>query len=325
MSASILNIASRTRRFVAVPVVFTAFVAACSDDTTPTSPMVSTPAPLFTAQGNGGGNICGAKCGAPILFDRFVNGGATHYVGKMDSNGANVVLLHVGSNPRWSPNFKKIVFNLLGNFGAQEIWTMNADGSNAQQITNVAGGNDNPSFSPDGLRIVFVSYRTGSGQIFTMNADGTNQIQLTNVSSNDRPSWSPDGTKIAFTSYRNGNADVFVMSANGSNQQALTTDPEAEGYPKWSPDGKKIAYTRPNTACDIMVMNADGSGKTSIQNGLTDCEVPTWSPNGAKIALVSELIFGQSYAIYTMNADGTGLTKINLGRQMDLLPAWSRE
>jgi len=325
MLASILNNSPRTRRFVAMPVALTAFVAACSDDTTPTAPAVGTPAPLFSAQGNGGGNLCGPKCGAPILFDRFVNGGTTHYVGKMDQNGNNVVILHPGSNPRWGPGFKKIAFNYLGNFGAQEIWTMNADGSNPQQITNVPGNNDRPSFSPDGLRIVFVSYRTGSGQIFTMNADGTNQVQITNVSSNDQPEWSPDGTKIVFTSYRTGNADVFVMDANGANVKQLTTDPDGEGSAKWSPDGKKIAYVHPNSACDIMIMNADGSGKTSIQNGLTDCEAPSFSANGTKLAFVSELVFGVKYVIYTMNIDGTGVTQVSLGRYMDLSPSWSRE
>jgi Tol biopolymer transport system component len=60
-------------------------------------------------------------------------------------------------------------------------------------------------------------------------------------------------------------------------------------------------------------------------NGLDDCETPTWSPTGTKLAFVSELIFGQSYAIFTMNVDGSNVTKINLGRQMDLLPAWSRK
>jgi Tol biopolymer transport system component len=92
----------------------------------------------------------------------------------------------------------------------------------------------------------------------------------------------------------------------------------------WSPDGKQIAYVHPSVGCDIVIMNADGSGKTPVANGLADCETPTWSPTGSKLAFVSELIFGQSYAIFTMNLDGTGVAQVTPGLEMDLLPAWSR-
>jgi TolB protein len=326
MSASIFNTSSRTRHLIAVPIILTAFLAACDDAATPTAPVAGAPAPSFAASGSGG-NSCSPRCGAPILFDRFVNGGLTHYVGKMDANGSNVTLLHLGSNPAWGPGYKKIAFNYIGQFGAQEIWTMNADGSGAGQITNVAGSNDRPSWSPDGTKIAFVSYRNGpNGQIFTMDASGSNQKAITTDSSSaDFPSWSPDGTKILFTSYRTGNADVFVMNTDGTNVQQLTTDPAGDGSAVWSPDGKQIAYVHAAAGCDIFIMNADGSAKKQVVNGLDDCETPTWSPTGTKLAFVSELIFGQSYAIFTMNVDGSNVTKINLGRQMDLLPAWSRK
>ena len=313
---------TRARRAMTFPLVLTALFAACSTDGTPTSPAVVTPAPAFSALGNGSSG-CGPRCSNPILFDRFVNGGLTHYVGKMNADGSNVTLLHLGSNPAWGPGYKRIAFNYTSGIPGQDIWTMNADGTGAMPVTT-DGTNIFPAFSPDGSKIAFVSTRTGSYQIFTMNADGTNQTQLTNVAGNTFPSWSPDGTKITFGSNRTGNDDIFVMNADGSNVQQLTTDPGVDAGAVWSPDGKQIAYVNLKAGCDIVIMKADGSAKKPVVNGLDDCETPSWSSSGNKLAFVSQLSTG-GYAIFTMNVDGSALAQITLGRYMDLLPAWSRK
>ena len=315
---------TRARRAMTLPVVLTALFAACTESTgtTPTAPMVATPAGVGAALGSR--SICGPRCGAnPILFDRFVNGGLTHYVGKMDADGSNVTILHLGSNPAWGPGYKRIAFNYTSGVPGQDIWTMNADGTGAMPVTT-NGQNFFPSFSPDGSKIAFVSTRTGSYQIFVMNADGSNQTQLTNVAGNTYPSWSPDGTKILFGSSRSGNDDLFVMNADGSNVKQLTTDPGVDAAGVWSPDGKHIAYVNLKAGCDIVIMKADGSAKTPVVNGLDDCETPSWSANGGQLAFVSQQSSG-AYVIYTMNVDGSAVSPVSLGRYMDMLPAWSRK
>ena len=309
----------RARRAVTVSLALTSLAAACSSDST-TAPATVATTPTSAALGR---SACGPKCANPILFDRFVNGGLTHYVGKMDADGSNVTLLHLGSNPAWGPGYTRIAFNYTSGIPGQDIWTMNADGTGAMPVTT-DGTNFVPSFSPDGSKIAFVSTRTGSYQIFTMNADGTNQKQLTNVAGNTYPSWSPDGTKIMFGSSRSGNDDIFVMNADGSNVQQLTTDPGVDAAAVWSPDGKQIAYENLKAGCDIMIMRADGSVKKPVVNGLDDCEAPSWSSAGNKLAFASQLSTG-GFAIFTMNVDGSALTQITPGRYMDLLPAWSRK
>ena len=77
--------------------------------------------------------------------------------------------------------------------GDSEIYLMNVDGSNQHNISNQAGTDAFPEWSPDGSKIVFYSSRTGDDEIFVMNADGTNQINLTNApgSSEYAAVWSP--------------------------------------------------------------------------------------------------------------------------------------
>ena len=57
---------------------------------------------------------------------------------------------------------------------------MDIDGRNLQKLTNT-GSDYYPSWSPDGERITFMSYRDGNSEIYVMEADGRNPQNLTNV------------------------------------------------------------------------------------------------------------------------------------------------
>jgi TolB protein len=70
------------------------------------------------------------------------------------------------------------------------IMTISPDGKDPAKLTTGAGSNENPSWSPDGRHIVFMSTRTGSPEIFMMNADGTNQKRISFSGGNYMPKWS---------------------------------------------------------------------------------------------------------------------------------------
>ncbi|VVB91191.1 Protein TolB [uncultured archaeon] len=85
-------------------------------------------------------------------------------------------------------------------------------GEDARQLTLGDAQDSYPSWSPDGRKIAFESFRAGNGDIWIMDADGKNAFQLTKNKAKDYgASWSPDGSRIVFESERSGNGDIFVM------------------------------------------------------------------------------------------------------------------
>ena len=233
--------------------------------------------------------------------------------------------------PSWSPDGTKIAFTSLID-DHYEIYVMNADGTGQTSLTGdtleydpiyVTWYNNakDPSWSPDGTKIVFVSDDLdGNYEIYIMNADGTEQTRLTNKEGwESRPSWSPDGTKIVFRDY---SGEINIMNANGKGQTTISNNAVYGFDPRWSPDGTKIVFSTSN---GIYTINTDGTGLTRLTNGdnyiIYDSN-PAWSPDGTKIAFVTYNDVYHNNGIYIMNADGTGQTRLTIAA-IDSEFSWS--
>ena len=183
--------------------------------------------------------------------------------------------------------------------GVSQIFMSNVDGTNLVQITRVDSGACQPSWSPDGSQLVFISpcrERVDSPResysdtsLFTINADGSGLKQLTNIPGADlEPAWSPDGKRIAFTSIRDGNKQIYLLDVD-SQAVIRLTQPDVNienSQPAWSPDAKQIAYMVERVETYQVWIMSD-MGQENIQlvrsgQSLWDY-APAWSADGKVI------------------------------------------
>jgi hypothetical protein len=215
----------------------------------------------------------------------------------------------------------KIVF-VSDRAGALELFAVDPDGSNLEQITSLGLGLATPSVSPDGTRIAVTVSLGGNNEIAVVNSNGGDLTNVTHNGSNDTwPDWSPDGSRIAFGSDRAGFEAVWVMDADGSNPQNVSG---ASGFePSWSPDGTKIAFTSSRDGNnEVYVMNVDGSGQVNLTSD-PDADIsPSWSPDGLWIAWVSRRAGMDDICI--MGSDGSGFFNLTESPgALDAYPRWS--
>ena len=274
---------------------------------------------------------------ARIAFVSERDGNPEIYV--MDADGANQRRLtnnpHDDWSPSWSPDGKRIVFfsDRDGHVHAKhgwftfEIYVIDADGRNPQNLTNNVGDDRSPSWSPDGKQITFVSERDGNREIYVIDADGRNPQRLTeNPNEDDFPSWSPDGKQIVFSSARAGQFDyeIYVIDTDGRNPQRLTENLKTDWDPVWSPDGERIAFTSDRKAdfenFEIYVMDTDGGNQHRLTENRVDDWSPSWSPDGERIAFMSER--DGNPEIYVMDSNGKNLQNLTNNPHDDWSPSW---
>jgi TolB protein len=222
----------------------------------------------------------------------------------------------------WSPDGTQIAFRSEPN-GDQEIWLMNADGSEPHRLTRGLS----PAWSPDGSKIAFASpgdqpCPPGRGPRCTglsiMNADGSGQHRVPGTDGGEYPSWSPDGKRIAFNSNLSGSHVMYIVDVDGSRMVDLSS--VGEGWQvDWSPDGRSIVFTshrdHPDNYTDVYEMRPDGSAVRRLTHNRA--YTPAWSPDGDHIVFSAP-------GLFIMDPDGSDLRALHtpeVGETM--LPDWT--
>lgn len=197
----------------------------------------------------------------------------------------------------------------------------------AYQLTH--SQNYDPTLSPDGRRMIYISLVLGREQLFAVNMDGAQSAQLTSDSADhEDPAWSPDGKSVAFVHIAHGQEVIYLMNVDGSGMRPLTDTSLRTIHPFWSPDGKKLSYCtdddlHPPTKnpADIYVLDlATGRNVKVITGGINT--YPAWSPDGSQIAF-RRMLGEMNSEVFVANSDGGNVRNLTNHPAFDGWPAWS--
>ena len=208
----------------------------------------------------------------------------------MRANGSQVKQIGNGLEPRWSPNGSKIAYHRWASFNGgptqSDIYVMNANGTNVIRLTVDEAFDGNPTWSPDGNRIAFVSHRSGNDEIWVMNADGTGQAKITAcvdlAATCSAPKWSPlaGDQRILYVFWAAGQPTIRTVTPNGPVLGSTLLPGMLVSGVSWSPDASRLvfSYVAPGLVMrNIYTSKLDGTDLKRLTFETQRSEVsPTW-------------------------------------------------
>lgn len=140
-----------------------------------------------------------------------------------------------------------------------------------------------PTFSPDGLKIAFVSDKDGSPRIYIIPSKISNnkRAKPTLLSKQNKentcPNWSPDGKKIAYSAKTNGVRQIWIYDFETEQELQLTTGPGNKENPCWAPDSLHLVFnsTDPDST-QLYLVNLNQPEAVQITKGPGKKHYPTW-------------------------------------------------
>lgn len=265
-----------------------------------------------------------------LLFDASPGPGSTPELFSLDISdpaATPVALLPAGPRAEQvaiSPTGGQMAF-VVPEGSSRNIFIAAVDGSGLRRLTGEPGFNDQPAWSPDGLRIAFRRWPDGEdADIWVIDADGQspaiNLTPDTELSGEHEPSWSDE--RIAFARIAQGFGSIWYMRPDGSDTRQLSAGGELfDSQPSWSPDGRFLVFqrVREGVGANLWRMNADGSGQVLLLDLPGPQSHPRYSPDAQLIAFISG---GYPAQIMTVRADGRGPVARSSGQAHHAGPGW---
>jgi serine/threonine protein kinase len=194
---------------------------------------------------------------------------------------------------RISPDNKRIVVGVFDQkFRNNDIWIFEVSRGLKTRFTFDPAAENNPIWSPDGSRVVFLSNRNGKADLYIKSASGAANEELLYKSNEPKQptDWSPDGKYIV---YSVAGSDIWVLPLETNGRPSskgpfpfLATEFQ-EGQAVFSPDGHWIAYmSNESGQAEVYLRPFPGPGgkfQVSIEGGRN----PAWRRDGKEIYYIS--------------------------------------
>ena len=204
--------------------------------------------------------VCLLACAFAVCETARAGSLADHFfsdVRQLTSGGSN-------AEAYWAPDGKRLIFqSTRGSLKCDQIYVMNADGSNQHMVSTGKGRTTCGYFLPDNEHILYASTHLAGNacppeadhskgyvwavypgyDIFTAKADGTGLKRITDAKGYDAEATINAATKkIIYTSMASGDLELWEMNLDGSAKQKITSSYGYDGGPVFSRDGRKIAW-----------------------------------------------------------------------------------
>jgi TolB protein len=244
------------------------------------------------------------------------------------------------SSVAWRPDAQELVYSMGGS-----LWRQKITETSAQQLTDGAGYDYQPDWSPDGKFIVYCSYQKDALELWLLEVASGATTQLTSGGAvNVEPRWSPDGKKIVFVStaynkrfhifagdFRDGKLEN-ITRLTGETQSPLPryyySAYDMEISPVWSRDGQEILFV-----CNRgHIYGTGGFWRMKAQAGAEAREIhyeetnwkarPDVSPDGSRI-VYSSYLGGQWHNLWLLPANGGDAFPLTYGEYDITNVRWS--
>ena len=230
------------------------------------------------------------EAGAKKVAREFAADILAQFGGKSLS-GTRIYFVSDRTGPRTMGDGKKV--------GVKEIWSMDYDGSNQQQLTNYKSLSMTPAVSADGTKFAFTSYPQqernghlvdGNPQIIIHSVDPNRKLGFYNPVSSvvATPEFTPDGQHVLFGTKIGSDKDekIYIANLQGGELNAISHITAIEEEPKVNPKtGSQIAYISGRTGHpQLWLMGIDGGNAEMLTTGEGEVSNPSWRPDGQWIA-----------------------------------------
>jgi serine/threonine-protein kinase len=197
------------------------------------------------------------------------------------------------SNPRVSPDGKKVTFNSEDPNDAA-VWVYDLNDTTSPRRRLSFGGRDiRPLWTPDGSRIAFADQRQRDYAVFWQRADGTGTaeplVKLEEGITAQLESWTPDGKTLIFTERTNVSQGIFTFTV-GTDEKPKLLIPAPATNGSLSPDGKWFAYSTPEEGgrFEVFVQPFPSTG-SKYQVTTTGGVSPVWAADQRQLFYLTSL------------------------------------
>jgi Tol biopolymer transport system component len=188
-------------------------------------------------------------------------------------------------SPYLTSNGQRLVATVTNVRQALEHVTVAFDHSVAlEPLTDGFTGDLDPSWSPNGRRLVFSSTRAGTRNLWSTGANMSQPTPITAGNNFDeRPAYSPDGQQVAFVSDRGGRRGIWVVNAEGGRSRLVVAADVLDTI-SWSPDGQRLVYATPAGEAPALFTVSIDDGAVARLSTPAAAHAPAWSPRSDVIA-----------------------------------------